>query len=62
MFTLGGIAGVFDRGFKRMKYVRSEVNLLTIGPAWICPQYPSNRMGYSGVSSVNPRRLGTDLA
>ncbi|MCF7973873.1 MAG: neutral/alkaline non-lysosomal ceramidase N-terminal domain-containing protein [Phycisphaerae bacterium] len=34
MFTLGGIAGVFDRGFKRLKYVRSEVNVLTIGPAW----------------------------
>ena len=34
MFMLGGIVGVFDRGFKRLKYVRSEVNLLTIGPAW----------------------------
>lgn len=34
MFLLGGLAGVFDRGFKRLKYVRSEVNLLTVGPAW----------------------------
>ena len=34
MFALGGILGVFDRGFKRLKSVRSEVNLLTIGPAW----------------------------
>ncbi len=34
MFALGGILGVFDRGFKRLTSVRSEVNLLTIGPAW----------------------------
>lgn len=33
-FLLGSIVGVFDRGFKRLKYIRSEVNLLTIGPAW----------------------------
>jgi len=34
MFALGGIVGLFDRGFKRLRYVRSEVNLLSIGPAW----------------------------
>jgi hypothetical protein len=34
LFKLGGIMGVFDRGFKRFKYVKSEINLLTIGPAW----------------------------
>ncbi|MBN1482004.1 hypothetical protein EH223_06730 [candidate division KSB1 bacterium] len=34
IFLLGSIVGVFDRGFKRLKYIRSEVNLLTIGPAW----------------------------
>jgi len=34
LFKLGGIVGVFDRGFKRLKYVKSEINLLTIGPAW----------------------------
>ena len=34
VFALGGILGVFDRGFKRLKSVRSEINLLTIGPAW----------------------------
>ena len=34
IFTLAGILGVFDRGFKRLKYIRSEVNLLTIGSAW----------------------------
>jgi hypothetical protein len=34
LFKLGGILGVFDRGFKRLTYVKSEINLLTIGPAW----------------------------
>ena len=34
IFTLGGILGVFDRGFKRLKYIRSEVNAFTIGSAW----------------------------
>jgi hypothetical protein len=34
LFKLGGILGVFDRGFKRLKYVKSEINLLRIGPAW----------------------------
>ncbi len=34
IFLLGGLVGVFDRGFKKLKYLRSEVNLLTIGPAW----------------------------
>lgn len=34
LFKLGGLFGVFDRGFKRLKYVKSEINLLTIGPAW----------------------------
>lgn len=34
LFKLGGVFGVFDRGFKRMKYVKSEINLLTIGPVW----------------------------
>ncbi len=34
VFALGGVLGVFDRGFKHLKYVRSEINLLTIGPAW----------------------------
>jgi hypothetical protein len=34
IFLLGGLVGIFDRGFKQLKYLRSEVNLLTIGPAW----------------------------
>ncbi len=34
LFKLGAIAGVFDRGFKRLGFVKSEVNLLTIGPVW----------------------------
>jgi len=34
-FLLGGILGIFDRGFIKFKYLRSEVNLLTLGPAWI---------------------------
>lgn len=34
LFMLGGVMGVFDRGFHRLQQVRSEVNLLTIGPAW----------------------------
>ena len=34
LFKLGGILSVFDRGFKSFKYVKSEINLLTIGPAW----------------------------
>ena len=34
IFTLAGILGVFDRGFQRLKYLRSEVNLVRIGSAW----------------------------
>jgi hypothetical protein len=34
LFKLAAIMGVFDRGFIGFKYVRSEVDLLTIGPAW----------------------------
>ena len=34
-FLLGGILGIFNRGFIKFKYLRSEVNLLTMGPAWI---------------------------
>ena len=34
VFMLGGILGVFDRGFKGLRRIRSEVNLLTVGPAW----------------------------
>jgi hypothetical protein len=34
LFKLGALAGVFDRSIFRLRYVRSEVDLLTIGPAW----------------------------
>ncbi|MFN8254460.1 MAG: hypothetical protein U0W24_02145 [Bacteroidales bacterium] len=34
LFKLGAILAVFDRGFKNLKYVKSEIDLLTIGPAW----------------------------
>ena len=34
-FKLGAVLGIFDRGFKRLKYLRSEVNLLIIGDAWL---------------------------
>jgi hypothetical protein len=34
LFRLGAIAGVFDRGFVGFRAVRSEINLLAIGPAW----------------------------
>lgn len=34
IFLLGGLVGIFDRGFKQLKYLRSEVDLLTIGSAW----------------------------
>ena len=34
-FKLGAVLGLFNRGFKRLKYLRSEVNLLTIGDAWL---------------------------
>lgn len=34
LFKLGALAGVFDRSIFRFRYVRSEVDLLTIGPAW----------------------------
>jgi hypothetical protein len=34
LFKLGGILGVFDRGFKNLKYVKSEIDLFTIGQAW----------------------------
>jgi hypothetical protein len=34
-FRLGGALGVFHRGFVKLNYLRSEVNLLSIGPAWI---------------------------
>ena len=35
IFKLGGLLGVLDRGFIGMKKVRSEINLLSIGSAWI---------------------------
>jgi hypothetical protein len=34
-FKIGGALGIFHRGFIKFNYLRSEVNLLTIGPAWI---------------------------
>jgi hypothetical protein len=34
LFKLGGIFGVFDRGFKRLKFLKSEIDLVTIGSAW----------------------------
>lgn len=34
-YILGGALNLFHRGFIRFKQVRSEINLLTIGPAWI---------------------------
>lgn len=35
IFKLGAALGVINRGFSKFKYMRSEVDLLTIGPAWI---------------------------
>ncbi|HDL18247.1 MAG TPA: hypothetical protein ENH29_04250 [Bacteroidetes bacterium] len=35
LFKLGGALGIFHRGFIKFKYLRSEIDLLTIGPAWI---------------------------
>jgi hypothetical protein len=34
-FRLGAYAGVFQRSIMRLSYIRSEVDLLSIGPAWI---------------------------
>jgi hypothetical protein len=34
-FLLGGMLGIFNRGFIKFKYLRSEVNLLAIGPVWL---------------------------
>ncbi len=34
-FKLGGYLGIFHRGFIKGKYVRTEVNLLTLGPVWM---------------------------
>ncbi len=34
LFKLGVLAGVIDRGLNGFNYFRSEVNLLTVGPAW----------------------------
>ncbi len=33
-FKLGALVGVFDRSFFRISWIRSEVDLMTIGPAW----------------------------
>lgn len=35
MFKLGGVLGIFHRGFVKFNHIRSEVDLLSIGPAWI---------------------------
>ncbi|MBC8181536.1 hypothetical protein H8E88_10475 [candidate division KSB1 bacterium] len=35
MFRLAGGLGVFHRGFVKLNHLRSEVDLLSIGPAWI---------------------------
>ncbi len=35
IFKLAGVLGVLNRGFIKFKYLRSEVNLLSIGPVWI---------------------------
>jgi len=35
LFLLGGYLGIFNRGFVGLNQMRSEVNLLTIGDAWI---------------------------
>jgi len=35
IFKLGAALGILNRGFTKFKYMRSEVDLLTIGPAWI---------------------------
>jgi hypothetical protein len=35
LFRLGAYVGVFRRSIKRFSYIRSEVDLLSIGPAWI---------------------------
>jgi len=35
IFKLGAALGILNRGFTKFKTMRSEVNLLTIGPAWI---------------------------
>jgi hypothetical protein len=34
-FKIGGALGIFHRGFVRFNHLRSEINLLTIGPAWL---------------------------
>ena len=34
-FKLAALLGLFDRGFIKLKYIRSEINLLTIGDAWL---------------------------
>lgn len=34
-FKLAAILGLFERGFIRLNYIRSEINLLTIGDAWL---------------------------
>jgi len=35
IFKIAGAIGIFDRGFRRFKYLRSEINVLTLGPAWM---------------------------
>ncbi len=35
IFKIGGALGVLDRGFVSFGQLRSEIDLLTIGPAWI---------------------------
>lgn len=34
IFKLGAILGVFDRGIPQLKYIRSEIDLFSIGSAW----------------------------
>ncbi|NTV83938.1 MAG: hypothetical protein HGA23_06515, partial [Bacteroidales bacterium] len=62
LFKLGGVLGVFDRGFKRLKYVKSEINLLTIGPAWFLtiPGEINPEIVNGGIDTPEGRDYGID--
>ncbi|MBN1561370.1 hypothetical protein JW998_14040 [candidate division KSB1 bacterium] len=62
LFKLAAILGVFDRGFRWLTNVRSEVNLLTIGPAWFLtmPGEVNPEILNGGIETPAGRDFGVD--
>jgi hypothetical protein len=57
LFRLGACIGVFHRSVKRLSYVRSEVDLMTIGPAWFLtmPGEVNPEIVHGGIESPEGR-------